>query len=104
DYSSVMWDFSLQKKPVFLFHPDLDKYQKERGYYLSFGQMPYIEAVSNEELYRKIRDFDEQSYRKKLDDFLKKYGSFDSGNASAEVAERVITILGGMGRKDRGGI
>lgn len=104
DYSSVMWDFSLQKKPVFLFHPDLDKYQKERGYYLSFGQMPYIEAVSNEELYRKIRDFDEQSYRKKLDEFLKKYGSFDSGNASAEVAERVITILGGMGRKDRGGI
>ena len=103
DYSSVMWDFSLQKKPVFLFHPDLDKYQKERGYYLSFGQMPYIEAFSNEEMCRKIKSFDEERYHKELDDFLEKYGSFDRGRASADVAEQLIKWLNGSGEKSRGG-
>lgn len=103
DYSSVMWDFSLQKKPVFLFHPDLDKYQKERGYYLPFGQMPYIEAFSNEEMCRKIKSFDEERYHKELDDFLEKYGSFDRGRASADVAEQIIKWLNGSGEKSRGG-
>ncbi len=93
DYSSIMWDFSLQKKPVFLFHPDLDKYQKERGYYLPFGQMPYIEAFSNEELCRKIREFDEESYKKELGGFLEQYGSYDEGRASAAVVQQLIKWL-----------
>lgn len=102
DYSSVMWDFSLQKKPVFLFHPDLDKYQKERGYYLPFGQMPYIEVFSNEEMCRKIKCFDEESYRRKLDRFLEEYGSFDRGTASADVAEQLIKWLNVPGENRRG--
>lgn len=96
DYSSVMWDFSIQGKPVFLFHPDLAGYERERGYYLSFDQMPYIEAFSNEELYRKIEQFDEACYRKKLTRFLAEYGSFDRGTASKVVADTIMEIIKNM--------
>lgn len=33
DYSSCMHDFSLMKKPVFLYVPDYIEYMKERGFY-----------------------------------------------------------------------
>lgn len=90
DYSSVMWDFSLQKKPVFLYHSDLNRYEKERGYYRSFDQMPYVEAFSNEEMCKRIEEFDEEYYQKRLNEFLEEYGSFDRGNASKVIADRII--------------
>lgn len=93
DYSSIMWDFSLQKKPVFLFHPDLQQYQTARGYYLSFDKMPYIEAFSNVELYQKIIEFDSDIYRSKLLQFLSEYQTFDTGIASETVVERILGMM-----------
>ncbi len=93
DYSSVMWDFSLQKKPVFLFHPDLEQYKTARGYYLSFDKMPYIEAFNNEELYQKIIEFDEAVYTSKLLQFLSDYETFDTGTASQAVAQRILEMM-----------
>lgn len=90
DYSSIMWDFSLQGKTVFLFHPDLERYEKERGYYLSFADMPYIEAFSNEELVEKIEQFRLGEYQKALSDFLSDYGTFDKGIASRAIADRIL--------------
>lgn len=95
DYSSIMWDFSLREKPVFLFHPDVDRYEKERGYYLPFEKMPYIEAFDNEDLCRKIDSFHEEKYVLKLRVFLEKYGSFDRGTAAKAVGDRIISILEG---------
>ena len=94
DYSSVMWDFSLQRKPVFLFHPDLSFYEKERGYYLPFHQMPYIEAFTNEELQKKILSFDEKIYTSSLEKFLEKYGTFDKGTAAYEIGNRIMKMIG----------
>lgn len=93
DYSSIMWDFSLSRKPVFLYHPDLDLYEKERGYYLPFYQMPYIEAFDNADLGRKIESFEEEGYRERMDAFLLKFGSFDRGTASEAVGARIMELL-----------
>ena len=93
DYSSIMWDFSLQRKPVFLFHPDLDRYEKERGYYLPFKSMPYMEVFSNEEICQKIEEFQEGRYQEALSRFLQDYGSFDRGTASKAVTERILKII-----------
>lgn len=93
DYSSVMWDFSLQRKPVFLYHPDADLYEKERGVYLSFSKMPYIEALSMEELCRKICGFDEILYKQELEIFLRKYETFDGGKAAEIVADKVWEVI-----------
>ena len=93
DYSSIMWDFSLQRKPVFLFHPDLDRYEKERGYYLPFKSMPYMEVFSNEEICQKIEEFQEGRYQEALSRFLQDYGSFYRGTASKAVTERILKII-----------
>lgn len=93
DYSSVMWDFSLSGKPVFLFHPDVDLYEKERGYYLPFKEMPYVEGFGNKDLCRKIETFNDAGYRERTRDFLEKYGSFDRGTAAEAVGDRIMDML-----------
>lgn len=93
DYSSIMWDFSLSGKPVFLFHPDFALYEKERGYYLSFQEMPYVESFGNEDLCKKIENFDNKDYQKQVKSFVEAYGSFDKGTAANAVGARIIHIL-----------
>ena len=31
DYSSCIWDYSIMGKPIYLYTPDVDEYDKERG-------------------------------------------------------------------------
>ncbi len=93
DYSSVMWDFSLSGKPVFLFHPDVDLYEEDRGYYLPFRKMPYVESFDNEDLCRKIESFNERGYRERVKAFVEEYGSFDKGTATKAVGDRIMSFL-----------
>ncbi len=93
DYSSVMWDFSLQRKPVFLFHPDADIYEQERGFNIPFSEMPYIEAFNMEDLYKKICGYNESLYLSQLEQFLEKYKSYDTGNASKQVADKILEVM-----------
>lgn len=93
DYSSIMWDFSLQRKPVFLFHPDNEKYEVERGFYLSFAELPYFEVASNQEMSDLISTFDEKAYIERVNIFLAKYGSYDEGRAAEMVADRILEVM-----------
>lgn len=93
DYSSIMWDFSLQKKPVFLYHPDDRRYQEERGNYLRFSQMPYIEATDNKDLEEKICAFDYSTYCEELEKFFTEYVSFDKGNASVALSDLIMDMM-----------
>ena len=86
DYSSIMWDFSLQKKLVILFHPDVESYNKEREYYLPFEKLPYCEAFNIEEVCNYITNTNMQEYEKNLLLFFTKYKSYDNGNASEKIA------------------
>lgn len=42
DYSSVLFDFMIMKKPVVLFTPDNKDYLKRRGFYLDYQKIPAI--------------------------------------------------------------
>ena len=102
DYSSIMWDFSLQRKPVFMFNPNNEEYQAERGTYISPDQMPYVIAISNSDLCDKITLFDEESYKAKLSKYFDEYQSFDKGKAACEVADRIIDFIeNGVSEHDR---
>lgn len=90
DYSSIMWDFSLQRKPVFLYHNDVDEYIEKRGFYSQIDEWPYIKAKTSEGLCEKILHFDNEKYLWELDAFLKKYGTFDDGHACKKVMERIL--------------
>jgi CDP-glycerol glycerophosphotransferase (TagB/SpsB family) len=44
DYSSVMFDYLYQKKPILLFLYDYDEYVKERGFYIDVKDVPFSKA------------------------------------------------------------
>lgn len=95
DYSSLMWDFSLQRRPVFLYQNDEDEYTNDRGFYAPVSEWPYPKAHSQEELSEQILHFDEDKYITELNAFLEKYGSCDDGHASERVVKRIMEVVDG---------
>lgn len=94
DYSSLMWDFSLQRRPVFLYQNDEKDYENDRGFYSPVSEWPYPKAHTQEELIDTIMNFDNDEYIKKLNAFLVKYGSCDDGHAAECVVKRIMQEIG----------
>ena len=40
DYSSILFDYSIYKRPFVLFCPDIDRYEKNRGFYVDINKFP----------------------------------------------------------------
>lgn len=94
DYSSVSLDFCNTRRPVFLYAPDIEEYQKLRGLKPMFFNLPFDLCTNNEDLESAIKNFDEAVYAKKLEDFYFLYGSVDDGHASARFVERLKQLVG----------
>lgn len=93
DYSSVMWDFSLQRRPVFLYHNDEREYTDDRGFYWPISRWPYPKAHTCEELCQVIEQFDEEEYLEKLEAFFEADPSYDDGHASERAVERIMDVI-----------
>ena len=89
DYSSLMWDFSLSKKPCFIYADDLDEYERTRGFYMPSKQWPYPIARNNEELQMNIKNFDLSSYQEAVKRHHKESGNYEQGNA-CEIVMKLI--------------
>lgn len=89
DYSSLMWDYSFTYRPVFIYAPDIEQYEKERGFYMPVSEWPYPVAHNNEELKNKITEFDEDQYKEKVKEHHRASGSYETGNACAKIAELI---------------
>ena len=93
DYSSCIWDFSLQKRPCFLFADDLGSYQTERDFYLDIHRWPFPLATNEEELLQNLRSFDRAAYEAAVDAHLKELGSFETGHACRMAGDRLMQAL-----------
>lgn len=93
DYSSWLCDYVLTGKPGFLFTLDIDKYVDERGFYYPLESSPFPVAKSNDELYEKIINFDNDAYDKNVKKFLNDRGCYERGNASERVADKIEEII-----------
>ena len=95
DYSSTIWDFSLMKKPCFLYCPDLDYYMNyDRGTYTPIETWPGILCRSNEELEQAILHFNEEEYIKKVEKHHRDLGSYETGHACEQVCRRIAEVCG----------
>lgn len=93
DYSSLMFDFGLTKRPCFLYVPDLEEYtNQDRKLYFDIEQLPFINTKSSINLVEKIRDFDKEIYNKELDRFLDSIGSFEHGDACKKLVDRISSV------------
>lgn len=93
DYSSTMFEFSLNYRPVFLYCSDIAEYRKDRDLYFDLEKLPYKIAEDNTQLIQSIKDFDEEEYRNKVHLFYKQLGIQESGNASVEVVKLINKIV-----------
>ncbi len=91
DYSSVMFDYSLLRRPMFFFAYDLKEYKEElRGFYFDyFEEIPGPISQTTEELIEQILGYKELDWKEKYDVFSDKFNTFDCGNA----AEQVISLI-----------
>lgn len=95
DYSSIMMDFGIINKPVFLYTPDLDQFRNEgRGLREIFDQLPFTCCKSNQEILLAIRNFNHKKYTENLLHFIHNiYGGFDDGHACERVVKRIKDVI-----------
>ena len=89
DYSSCIFDFMLTRRPGFIYATDIEEYNNERGFYYPLEQTPFPIARNNDELIQNILNFDYESYKQKVEDFLKEKGCMEDGHASERVVELI---------------
>lgn len=87
DYSSIMFDFSITKKPVFLYCNDIEEYKNDRNFYFDITQLPFPLAISKEDLQNKMVSFNNEIYQVDLINFFDEVGMKEDGNSSKRVVE-----------------
>lgn len=93
DYSSLMFDFALSKKPVFLFATDINNYRNDRNFYFDLESLPFTIAQTNNELMSNIIDFNDSKYSKDVSNFFERVGMIRDGNAAEKCAELICNVI-----------
>lgn len=96
DYSSIMGDFLLMKKPVFLYVPDLEKYANKsvgRGLRDFYFRLPFSFSRNQFELESHLAGFNEAGYCERVRAFMRDYyDTFDDGHASERVVNHLKSV------------
>lgn len=93
DYSSCIFDYMLSEKPAFIFAPDLDDYNTERGFLYPLNSTPFLISKTTDELIKNIKTFDYENYKIKVDEFLKEKGCIDDGYSSRRFVEFIKNTM-----------
>lgn len=96
DYSSVIFDYALLKRPMVIYAYDYEKYRNDlRGFYFNiFEEFPGPVVKNNLDLVDSIKNYDFNAYSEKYNEFLDKFTSFDKGNASSKIVNLILKIAG----------
>lgn len=94
DYSSVIFEYSLLRKPIFFFCYDLELY--DRGFYLPYDEnLPGKIAKTQEALMECLTSENRLELSDKYDQFVNKYMGACDGNVSKRVGKLINDYLGG---------
>lgn len=92
DYSSVMFDYSILKRPMIFFTYDLEDYKDNlRGFYFDFlEEAPGPVVLTNEELLASIKNYDYDEFADKYSAFHDKFNHCDDGKASQKIVDLIV--------------
>ena len=94
DVSSSIYDCILIRKPLLLFMPDFDSYQKScRGLTDEFYRLPYIILKSNDELIDAVNNYDYEEMRKIQDAYIKRVNGTDDGHSAEKIVQKLELYL-----------
>lgn len=90
DYSSAAFDAAVMEVPVWIYANDYTEYEKERGKLLwDIKKLPFPLALDNEELGKQILNFDEISYKQRLEKLFHDTEMMEDGKAAEHVADKI---------------
>lgn len=90
DYSSSMFEFSLLKRPCFIYATDSNSYT--RGFYFNLSDLPFPVSESEKSFMENVSTFNEKNYLHRLSDFYKdSINSFEKGHATEEVVGWIMS-------------
>ncbi|MBR2256211.1 MAG: CDP-glycerol glycerophosphotransferase family protein [Blautia sp.] len=91
DYSSVMFDYSVTRKPVILFMYDYEEYMYDRGMYLDVSSLPFYKVYSLEDLLAGLAsgEYKEAKYWED-EDYISRFIQYDSPDAAQKMLSLVL--------------
>lgn len=94
DYSSVMFDYSLLKRPMLFYAYDLEQYKNIlRGFYFDFEkEAPGPIFTTAEDFIMNVKNYEPSIYKDKYTAFEKKYHLYERGNASEQVIQLLCSL------------
>lgn len=95
DYSSLIFEYMILRKPIIQYIPDSDSYFNTRGLYFDMKEIPFVQVKSTSEFVEIINQKGERLIDKRLDGFIKNLGVVENGNASECVANMIINEIEG---------
>ncbi|MFE9097345.1 CDP-glycerol glycerophosphotransferase family protein [Streptomyces sp. NPDC007264] len=99
DYSSVMFDYALLRRPLVFYAYDWEEYSEDmRGTYFDLlEEAPGPVARTEDELFAALSDLGAvgTQYEARLKEFMDKYGEYDRGDAAARIVDRFFGPAGG---------
>ena len=82
DYSSCIWDYALLGRPCLLYVPDLERYESsDRGFFTPIDEWPGLVCRDEAALCAAIRTLDEEACRRKAEQHLLNFQSYEKGRA-----------------------
>lgn len=91
DYSSVMFDYSILRRPMLFYAYDLENYREHlRGFYFDYErEVPGPVVTTTRQLVEAILADNYSAYQERYDAFVKKFNHADDGKAS----ERIVNLI-----------
>ena len=92
DYSSVMFDYAILRRPIALFVPDYETYANDiRGFYFDLKEIPGPHCMETSELVGTLKDLDGywKRYRDAYDAYVERFCPKDDGHAAERIIDRV---------------
>ncbi len=93
DYSSILFDYSIYRKPFVLFCPDIDEYRKSRGFYVDPEFFPCFITRNVGNLVDAIKKESELDRSRELELFYKKYMGACDGNSTSRIVDYIVSHI-----------
>lgn len=95
DYSSLMFDYGLTRRPCFQFATDIEAYQKDRNFYFPLHEMPFPLAENNDALEQAVLHWSREEAEEAWEQFCGRFGIHEDGKAAARCADWILSKMKG---------
>jgi CDP-glycerol glycerophosphotransferase len=96
DYSSVMFDFSVTRRPMIFFVPDMDDYRDSaRGVYFDLSEVaPGPVLYTQDDVSAALRDLESQQekYAELYEAWVQRFNHHDDGHAAERIVQQLLAV------------